>query len=193
VPRPRTVPDELLLDAALDIVHRDGPASLSFGALAASVGLAGSTLVQRFGGKDELLRATLVRAWDRLDTTTAAAIAAAARGANGVVELFVALTASHDEDDYAEQLPVLREDLRDPILRDRGSEWLASLADAVDARLDGAPPGTGWLVVAHWQGTLTIWAFTRSGRLHDAVRDALSQLLGRIGVASQDSPSTAGG
>lgn len=180
MPRPRTIADETLLDAALEIVHRDGPASLSFGALAAHVGLAGSTLVQRFGTKADLLRATLLRAWDGLDEATAAAIAAAPSGVDGVVELFVGLTASHHEDDYAEQLPVLREDLRDPVLRRRGEQWLATLTAAVDARLDRAPPGTGQLVVAQWQGALTVWAFTRDGSLDNAVRDALSRLLARI-------------
>jgi AcrR family transcriptional regulator len=182
MPRPRTLPDEAILDAALDIVHREGPASLSFGALAAAVGLAGSTLVQRFGTKDGLLRATLLHAWDRLDRVTAAAIEAAPDGAAGVVELFVAMT-SDDEDDYVEQLPVLREDLRDPVLRARGARWLATLAAAVDARLPDAPPGTGRLLVAQWQGILTVWAFTRDGALARAVREGIAELLTRVGCA----------
>jgi AcrR family transcriptional regulator len=182
VPRPRTVPDETLLDAALDIVHRDGPATLSFGALAADAGLAASTLVQRFRTKDELLRRTLLRAWDLLDEATARAIAAAPTDVDGIAELFVALTATRDEDDYAEQLPVLREDLRDPVLRRRGERWLATLAAAVDDRLADLPPGTGRLVVAHWQGTLTVWAFTRDGPLPQAVRSTVTELLTRIGA-----------
>ena len=41
-------------------------------------------------------------------------------------------------------------------------------------------PGLGRLVVAHWQGTLTVWSFTRPGPLPDTVRDALTDLLERI-------------
>jgi AcrR family transcriptional regulator len=185
VPRPRTIPDETLLDLALGIVHRDGPAGLSFGTLAADAGLAGSTLVQRFGTKAELLRRTLLRAWDLLDEATARAIAAAPNDVEGIAELFVALTATRDEDDYAEQLPVLREDLRDPILRQRGERWLATLAAAVDERLGELPPGSGRLVVAHWQGTLTVWAFTRDGPLPQAVRSAVTELLARIGAGDR--------
>ena len=48
--------------SALDIVHRSGPAALSFATLAARVGLASSTIVQRFGSKPTLLRAALLRA-----------------------------------------------------------------------------------------------------------------------------------
>src|SRR4051794_26254279 len=98
--RPRSVSDAIVLDAALDIVHRSGPAALSFGALAAASGLAGSTIVQRFGSKEGLLRATLARAWDRLDASTAAAIADASLDAAGVVDLFVALTGHYDPDDF---------------------------------------------------------------------------------------------
>jgi AcrR family transcriptional regulator len=174
-----------LLDAALDIVHRNGPAALSFAALAADVDLASSTLVQRFGTKAGLLEATLVRAWDHLDEATAAAIADASPGVHGVAELFVALTASRDEDDDAEQLPVLREDLRNPVLRRRGERWLATIAAAVEARLTDAPAGTGALVVAQWQGTLTVWAFTRDGALHDTVREVLTELLARLGLANR--------
>lgn len=182
MPRPRTLSDDVILDAALDIVHRHGPAGLSFGALAAQVGLAGSTLVQRFGTKADLLRATLLHAWDRLDRATAKVIEAAPDGPAGAVELFVAMT-SHDEDDYVEQLPVLREDLRDPVLRARGERWLTTLATAADARLGDAPSGTGRLLVAHWQGILTVWAFTRERALVRAVRDGLTELLARVGGA----------
>lgn len=187
MPRPRTVPDEALLDAALGIVHRDGPAALTFGALASDVGLAGSTLVQRFGNKTELLRAALLRAWDVLDEVTADLIARAASGPDGVVELLVSLTASTPEDDYAEHLPVLREDLRDPVLRARGAAWIAALADAIDRRLDEAPSGTGRLVVAWWQGQLTVWGFDRAGRLDVSVRAGLADLLGRLGWSTSSS------
>ena len=181
MPRNRTIPDEVVLSAALDIVHADGPAALSFGALAERVGLAGSTLVQRFGSRAGLLQRALLHAWDHLDAATARADAAAAPGKAGVVELLVDLSGEYTEDDFADQLLVLREDLRDPALRARGEAWIDALAGMIDRRLAGQtaadPPGLGRLVVAHWQGTLTVWSFTRPGPLPDAVRDALTDLL----------------
>ena len=92
MPRHRTVSDERLLEAALEVVHGSASA-LSFATLASRVGLSGSTIVQRFGSKPDLLQATLLHAWDRLDADTAAAIASAAPDATGVVDLFVALAA----------------------------------------------------------------------------------------------------
>ena len=183
MPRKRTIPDEVLLDAALAIVHGTGPAALSFATLAAQVGLAPSTIVQRFGTKADLLRAALSRAWDHLDVATAAAIDGASPDRAGVVDLLVALSGEYDDEDYADQLVVLREDLRDPVLRARGAAWIATLAAAVEQRLADAPGGAaglGELVVAHWQGTLIVWGFTRPGPLDQAMRQFLDGLLDRL-------------
>jgi AcrR family transcriptional regulator len=183
MPRKRTIPDEVLLDAALGLVHRSGPAALSFAALASQVGLAGSTIVQRFGTKADLLQAALLLAWDRLDAATADAAATASSDAAGVVDMLVALSGQYEANDFADQLLVLREDLRDPVLRARGDAWIATLAAAVESRLADAPGGSrglGELVVAHWQGTLTVWSFTRPGPVDTTVRHALGALLARL-------------
>jgi AcrR family transcriptional regulator len=190
MPRKRTIPDHALLDAALVIVRAAGPDALTFGALATRAGLAGSTLVQRFGTKAALLQAALLRAWDLLDAATAAALAGAAPTPAGVVDLLVELSGQYDPDDeFAEQLLLLREDLRDPVLRARGRAWLATLTAAIDERLadhlagaPGDPAGVGRVVVAQWQGALTVWAFTRDRTLPEAVRASLEELFGRLGV-----------
>lgn len=175
----------MLLDAALRIVHESGPARLSFGSLAERVDLAASTLVQRFGSKSGLLQATLLLAWDRLEAETIAADAAAAPDASGVVDLLVALSGQYEAHDYADQLMVLREDLRDPVLRDRGASWIAALVTAVERRLGDVPGGAdgiGELVVAQWQGTLTIWGFERQAALPAAVRRSITTVLERLGA-----------
>ena len=178
MPRQRTVPDQDLLDAALLVIRAAGPEALTFAAAAKESGLAASTVVQRFGTKAGLLRAALLRAWDLLDEQTDAAVATAGPGPDGVVALLTGLSGSYEAHDFADQLRVLREDLRDPVLRERGQRWLALLGQEVQRRLEPtAPVGIGELVVAHWQGTLTIWGFTRSTPLADAVRTALTDLL----------------
>lgn len=195
VPRNRTIPDEVVLSAALDIVHADGPAALSFGTLAKRVGLAGSTLVQRFGSRARLLQQALLLAWDRLDAETARADDAAGPGPAGVVDLLVDLSGEYNEDDFADQLLVLREDLRDPVLRARGEAWIDSLAGMIDRRLSGRagdPPGLGRLVVAHWQGTLTVWSFTRPNPLPATVADALTDLLDLVAPRRNGRPTRTG-
>jgi AcrR family transcriptional regulator len=179
MPRTRTVPDQDLLDTALVVVHTSGPAALTFRSLSQQTGLAASTLVQRFGTKEGLLRAALSRAWDLLDERTAAADATAPTGPTGVVELLVQLTGSYEAHDFADQLLVLREDLRDPVLRERGRRWLGTLIDAVQRRLE---PGStlGALIVAHWQGSLTLWSFAPDTGVVEFVRSALDDLLARL-------------
>ena len=70
--------------------------------------------MQRFGSKAALLQAALLRAWAQLEAATDDAIAAAPDGPAGVVELLVSLTGQYGAHDFADQLRVLREDLRDP-------------------------------------------------------------------------------
>lgn len=208
MPRKRTISDDALLDAALLLVRESGPEALSFGTLASRVGLAGSTIVQRFGTKANLLRAALLLAWDRLDEQTARAAREAAPGPGGVVDMLVRLSGQYEprdggggpadrapagrDDDYADQLLLLREDLRDPVLRARGEAWLATLTKAVEERLAGAPggpAGLGELVVAQWQGALTVWAFKRQDAIATAVRRALEELLARLWAAREPASS----
>jgi len=183
MPRKRTISDQDLLDAALLIVRESGPDALTFGSLASRVALAGSTIVQRFGTKAALLHAALSRAWDRLDEETAASIREVGDGPTGVVELLVRLSAQYSAEDFADQLIILREDLRDPRLRARGEAWIATLEEAIEERLAGsvpAPDGLGRLVVAHWQGAVTVWSFLRHAPLKTAVAEALTDVLERI-------------
>lgn len=177
MPRKRTITDEVLLDHALEVLREVGPEGLTFGAVAEQAGMAASTIVQRFGSKPRLLRAALLRAWDRLDDDTTAAVAAAGRGAKGVIDLLVQLSGQYEAHDYADQLRILREDLRDPVLTDRGRAWLAVLAEAIEARL---PNVSGMLVVAQWQGTLTVWSFTREAPVADMVRRNLREYLAAL-------------
>lgn len=180
--RKRTVSDDRILEVALTLVREHGPDALSFGLLSSHVGLSGSTLVQRFGTKAHLLRSTLLLAWQHLEDRTAHADAQAGHGAEGVVDLLLRLTATYDAESYADQLLILREDLRDPVLRERGERWIGVLTEAVDRRLrrrrSGA--GLGRLVVTHWQGSLTVWSFTREAPLRDQVELSLRALLRRL-------------
>lgn len=190
MPRKRTVTDEVLLEAALLLVRENGPEALSFGALSSRVGLAGSTIVQRFKTKAGLLEAALGRAWDDLEAQTAAADASAPAGPDGVVDLLVRLSGQYDPASYADQLLLLREDLRNPVLRNRGARWLATLGAAIERRLTdagvpGGPEGLGPLVVAQWQGALTVWGFTREAPLDEVVRTMLRDLLRRVTAGAE--------
>ena len=180
MPRPRRLSDEQLLDMVLGLVHAEGPDAASFGAVAKISGLSGSTLVQRFGTKAAMLRACLIRAWDRLDMETARLIQSAPESPEGAIDLLAGLSKDYGKDaaSYAEGLLVLREDLRDPALRARGAAWGRTLAAALDRcfRAQGKKP-LGRLMLSQWQGCLLWWGFESQGLIEDYVRGELKQFL----------------
>jgi AcrR family transcriptional regulator len=174
-----------LLDGALAVMQRGGPEAVTFQSVATETGLAAPTLVQRFGSKQKLKRAALVRAWDLLDIETAKADRAAPPTPSGAIAMLVALSGDFDDgDDYAEGLLALREDFRDPALRRRGTKWGETLAVALGRRLGdraGPRPDLGRLMAAVWQGTTLWWGFSRRGPLKKAVAAALTEWCGAIG------------
>ena len=120
----------------MDLMHRAGPEALTFAAVGKAVGLSPATLVQRYHSKEAFLRATLMRAWDGLDALTAAADLEEPVTAEGAIAMLVRMfPTGTGETDYAEGLLILREDMRDPILRARGTAWGEVLALALGRRL----------------------------------------------------------
>jgi len=184
MPRSKSQSDEQVLDAALAIVHSRGVDRLTFAALADGCGLSAATLVQRFGTKPALAQRTLLHAWDKLQVRTLELASSLPKTPDGAVELLVGL--SHYEgavEDFAEGLLVLREDLRDPVLRRRGAAWEATLTAAVSecfASVPGAPRGIGFALAAHWQGALIWWAFGAQRPLDAYLGESLRTLISML-------------
>lgn len=184
--RSKTISDEHLLDRLLAAVMKHGPSGLSFAMASQAAGLAPATLVQRFGARDGMVEAVLLRAWDRLDETTAAADAEASLDPAGAVDFLLRLTNSDAaEYDFTDGLLLLREDIRNPVLRARGAEWSTRLVDALGRRLcDDADRGArlGWQMASLWQGALVWWAFRRDAEPEVKVRETLEDWSRSVGV-----------
>ncbi|WP_028923756.1 TetR/AcrR family transcriptional regulator [Pseudonocardia acaciae] len=182
MPRPKSRPDDEVLAEARSLLMEHG--SLTLAALAGRCGLSASTLVQRFGSKDELVRRALAQAWDDLDGRTAAAVAAAPRDPGGAVGILVALSGGYgDIEAYADGLRILREDLRDPGARARGAAWGRVLAGAIEecfAGAPGAPAGIGRIMIAQWQGALLWWSFQPNVPVDDYVRSHLTEFVSAV-------------
>ncbi|WP_202299278.1 TetR/AcrR family transcriptional regulator [Mesorhizobium sp. 131-2-1] len=161
--RPKTQSDQQVLEVAYRLMHAEGPEALTFERLARACGLSGSTLVQRFKSKAQLKQRTLLYAWDLLDRKTGELSGSALKTPAGAIQLLVALSSGYgDIESYAEGLLVLREDLRDPVLRARGAAWKAALSKVLAdcfANVPGVPEDIGLLMAAHWQGSLLWWSF----------------------------------
>ena len=181
MPRSKSQSDEQVLKVALAIVHSGGVDRLTFAALAERCGLSAATLVQRFGTKPALVQRTLLHAWDKLQARTIELASSVPKTPDGAVQLLVGL--SHQDgavEDFAEGLLVLREDLRDPVLRSRGTAWEATLTAAIGecfASVPAAPDGIGFALAAHWQGALIWWAFGPQRPLDDYLGESLRTVI----------------
>ena len=184
MPRPKTLPDRDVLEAAYRLMHQQGPEALTFSALAQACGLSASTLVQRFKSKAGLVRSALSYAWDGLDEKTAASSAEVPKTPEGAVALLTMLSKDYSGiEAYAEGLLILREDFRDPALRARGAAWGEILCRAIDACFAGRPdvPKTiGMLMASQWQGCLTWWGFDPAGPIEKHVRRSLEEFVAAI-------------
>jgi AcrR family transcriptional regulator len=184
VPRTKTLSDEKVLEAAHRLLHESGPDALTFESLSRLCGLSAATLVQRFKSKAGLKQSALLLAWDRLDDKTASLAATAPKTPEGAIELLVALSRDYGGiETYAEGLLVLREDLRDPVLRARGAAWKEALSGALEACFAGvpyAPKGIGLLVASQWQGSLLWWSFEPQGKVEDYVEAGLRRFVAAI-------------
>ena len=174
--RAKKVSDSELLDRLLVAMGTEGP-GMSFAHAAKVVELAPATLVQRFKTREAMVESTLLHAWEQLEAATRAADAQASLDPAGAVDLLLRLTdAGTGEADFSEGLLLLREDFRNPVLRERGARWGEQLAAALGRRLVQDPTRAevlGWQLASAWQGALIWWGFTREGPLQSKVKAVL--------------------
>lgn len=184
MPRPKTQSNEQVLHAAHRLIHERGPDALSFARLAQYCGLAPATLVQRFKSKSGLMQAALLYAWDRLDARTAALAAEIPKTPAGAIRLLMGLSGEYGGiETYADGLLILREDLRDPVLRARGTAWRRALSKALDqcfAQIPGAPKDVGLLMASQWQGSLLWWGFDPKDDVTRFVETSLKRFVAAI-------------
>jgi len=184
MPRPKSLPDREVLEAAYKLMHQKGPEALTFSALAQACGLSASTLVQRFKSKAELVRGTLSYAWDGLDEKTATFSAKVPKTPEGAIQLLTMLSKDYGGiEAYADALLILREDLRDPALRARGAKWKAAISRALQdcfAETRDAPKDIGLLMATQWQGSLLWWSFEPRGRVEAYVEENLERFVAAI-------------
>ena len=106
------------------------------------------------------------------------------KSAEGAIEFLVALSKDYGGiEAYAEGLLVLREDLRDPVLRARGAAWKDRLSRILEECFSGVahvPPGIGLLIASQWQGSLLWWSFDPQGDIDRFVEDSLRSFVAAV-------------
>lgn len=127
--RPRTVPDDVVHDTVLALYRAGGPKAVTFSAVAAGTGLAASSLVQRHGSVEGMLRDARAAEWSRVEAATAAAAAEAPLSSKGAAAFLKAI------EDAAR--PVLARAPDDPTLAERAAAWQAQVEAELAIRLGG--------------------------------------------------------
>jgi len=185
--RQRTVPDELIVEAALALMQKRGPEALTLAEVGGLVELSAATLVQRFGTKENLKRMALELAWDQLSEATLKADEEQPETFEGALGVIASLWPSADAaPDYAGGLLLLREDLTDPVLRARGVAWFDALALVLGRRLTSEPAmrrKLGRQMVNQWQGAQIAWAFSRKGSAQEAIAADLREWYASLAIA----------
>ena len=189
MPRPRTIDDDAVLDAADRIVERGGPAAVTFASLAAEVGLAPATLVQRFGTKRELLLATTIRGWQSIVDTLSRERDARESPLEALLAALAELTADvRTREALANGLAFLHIDLSDPEfhahavtgatrMRDRIADLLSDAISAGELVHETDPKLLAGAVLTSYNGALITWAMYGEGAVDEYVRSQVEFLL----------------
>lgn len=174
--RRKLISDDAVLDAALAVMFKHGPADFTLADISAQVGIAPATLIQRFGDKRRLLIAAVAR--DNQSFFRQIDALPADVGPEAVIAVFRLLTPDGiDADRFADQLLWLHQDMRDAELNALARRRFLRLHQAVVARLPrlALPPERAALLIdAQWQGALIQWGIHRQGKLSDYVVQSLT-------------------
>ena len=186
MPRPRTIDDELVLDAVTHVIGEVGPGGLTLALVAREVGLSPATLVQRFGSKRSLLLAVAARgsAGAALDEHATAGRPPLAALVNGLV---ARATGTGTPEALANHLAFLQMDLADPEFHALALDDAMRVRERIEAllrrataagELEGADPAElARSLQVTFNGALVSWAIERDGALSDYLRRELEARL----------------
>src|SRR5436190_8584061 len=186
--RPRTLTNDAILDGTARVLHRIGPGRLTLADVAAEVGLAPATLLQRFGSKRGLLLAHAERAAGQIGPLLQAARATDSSPLAALVEALAGVARDIETpEQLANSISLLLIDLTDPDFYRHVQGFTETMLREIHALLDAAveagelaPCDTARLaraVQTMFNGALILWAIDRQGTLVDRVRGELCFLL----------------
>ena len=167
MPRRKSLPDAEVHALVRQLLAEGGEKAVAFGSVSRATGLAGATLVQRFGSRDAMVEAALADGWDRLSALLIEAEGIAPETPKGAATILKALGV------VAADLVVLTRDFRSAALRSRAEAWRGHVEAALARRLGGGEKGreAAAILFAAWIGQV-IWqpAGGRAFRLKDVMR-----------------------
>ncbi len=189
-PRPRTVHDDAILEAAVGVLSRIGPEKMTLADVGSAVGLSAATLVQRFGSKRELMLALLRYATADIDARFEAAIDGHESPLDG---LFAAATSRPGPIDgsvsFANRMAFYMSQLDDAEFREiaveNGQRAVAGYKRLLDSAVEAGELSVGYTDTAQlgetiysmMMGSLVTWAVMNEGTYQAKMRRDLDLLL----------------
>jgi AcrR family transcriptional regulator len=186
--RPRTASDEAILAAASRALGRVGPARLTLADVAAEVGLAPATLVQRFGSKRGLLLALAALGPARVTEAFLTARAVAESPLSALIAALISLTRQIETPEaLANHLAFRQVDLGDAEFRHYAAAQAGAMREEIRALLDAAVRAgelvrcqtvrVARAVQTTYAGSLATWVIAREGTLAEWLREDLDLML----------------
>jgi AcrR family transcriptional regulator len=181
MPRRKLISDEEILERALPVIARAGPAGFTLADIAAEIGLSPATLLQRFGDKKSLVERAFAQ--DNIRFERWIADLPQGKGEDATLAVYRAATEDFHVDpgpELADHLLWLREDIRDPAFNALARARFALFRAAILERL---PPARlpadelAGLLDAQLHGALIQWAIEPQGSLTDYVMRSLATVL----------------
>jgi AcrR family transcriptional regulator len=199
-PRPRTVDDATILEAAHRAISKLGPTRLTLKDVASEVGLAPATLVQRFGSKRGLLLALAEAGASSVDACFDAIRVAHSSPLEALVSAATEMTRhTKSPEEMANHLAFLQIDLSDRdfyrLARESSERVLAGYRALLDEAIAAGElvscdaAGLAQAVVALSGGSLISWAIHRKGSAEKWVRADLETLLVPYRIVKRRKPT----
>ena len=188
-PRPRTVDDSTILEAAVTVLGRIGPEKLTLADVGVEAGLSAATLVQRFGSKRDLMLSVLRFATESYETRFQSAISNAESPLEAVFSAAMDRIPNISPEEIANMLAFYLSDLGDPDFRALAAEnsrkavagFKKMLDEAVEAgELNESYVDTMQLATTIYSlmmGTLMTWTISGEGAYRQKIRAELDVLL----------------
>lgn len=183
MPRPKSISDEAVLDAAARVLFEGGTADFTLSDVASAAGIARATLIQRFENRETILR----RVAERQVQATAEYLAGLplTRGMEGLRAFLHTIVGSMgDGEDFGVHVQLAWLEAKDPELRRHAAARYALVQAAIEARLPEGiedPQDVALHLHAVICGASMQWVAARQGPLSGYVLRRLEKALQRLG------------
>ena len=198
--RPRTISDDAIYAAAVDVLADHGLAGLTFARVAARLDVTAAAVRQRFGTKQGLVAEVARRRTSGVEECFALALASQPTSLQALEAALLSRVEGLDEPHrLANSISTYVDSATDPSLQAHFRDELRGMELGVlhllhRAHQDGETdrPPTQELaatVFAAFEGVVTLWAITSRGLLRERVHDVLEIVVGRPFEPARRDPS----